>query len=371
MRRKKWVECRHCNSGRPAARVLRYLCGECLKQNPHLGEEVAEAAHRRSRIFPPFSPPRTPGGITCLLCGNRCQLGEGQEGFCRLRYSRDGKLISRAGTARFGLGSFYFDPLPTNCVAGWVCPGGTGAGYPKYAYRPGPEVGYQNLAVFLGACSFDCLYCQNSTYREMAGKGEPLLTLDDLVNSLDERTACICFFGGDPSPQMPFTLAVARRALKKAEDRIMRVCWETNGNLHPRYLEPMVELALASGGVIKFDLKAWDDDLHRFLTGVSNRQTLANFRYLSRYFDQRPDPPLLVASTLLVPGYVGRREVAGIARFLANLNSSIPYTLLAFAPTHLLDDLPLVTREEAEDCYYAAREAGLTRVRLANLHLLR
>jgi len=31
---------------------------------------------------------------------------------------------------------WYFDPLPTNCVADWVCPGGTGAGCPKWARRP-------------------------------------------------------------------------------------------------------------------------------------------------------------------------------------------------------------------------------------------
>jgi len=64
-------------------------------------------------------------------------------------YPQEGKL------------SWYHDPLPTNCVADWVCSGGTGAGYPKYAHCPGPELGYSNLAVFFHACTFNCLYCQN------------------------------------------------------------------------------------------------------------------------------------------------------------------------------------------------------------------
>lgn len=57
--------------------------------------------------------------------------------------------------------SWYYDPLPTNCVAAWVCPAGTGAGYPEYAYSRGVEYGYKNLAVFYQASSFDCLFCQN------------------------------------------------------------------------------------------------------------------------------------------------------------------------------------------------------------------
>jgi pyruvate formate lyase activating enzyme len=62
--------------------------------------------------------------------------------------------------------SWYHDPLPTNCVADWVCSAGTGAGYPKYAHCPGPEYGYDNLAIFFHGCSFNCLYCQNWHFRK-------------------------------------------------------------------------------------------------------------------------------------------------------------------------------------------------------------
>ncbi|WP_176231666.1 hypothetical protein [Candidatus Hakubella thermalkaliphila] len=53
-----------------------------------------------------------------------------------------------------------------------------------------------------------------------------------------------------------------------------------------------------------FDLKPWNETLHRALTGVSNRQTWENFSHAAGFIKERPDPPLLVASTLLVPGYV-------------------------------------------------------------------
>ena len=135
-------------------------------------------------------------------------------------------------------------------------------------------------------------------------------------------------------------------------------------------LRQAVELSLETGGCIKFDLKAWDRALHRALCGVSNQRTLRNFEWVSRSVQRRPDPPLLVASTLIVPGYIDADEVRHLARFIARLDPSIPYALLAFHPRFAMSDLPTTSREQAERCLDAAREAGLNRVRLGNLHLL-
>lgn len=361
--------CKNCGAEK-AAKILEF-CGTCLKQMPEAAAPVAAAAHRRSRAPFPGAPPQTPGGVTCRACANNCRLGPGERGFCGLRLNRDGRLYHLAGTARKGLASWYHDPLPTNCVADWVCPAGSATGYPRYSYRPGIEYGFYNLAVFLGGCSFDCLFCQNRHYHQMATLLGPLATPEELAAAVHEDTACICFFGGDPSPQISFALKAWRLAQEKARGRILRICWETNGNINPRFLPPVAELALDSGGCVKFDLKAYDDVLHRALTGVTNRQTLANFAALARHISRRPEPPFLVASTLLVPGYVDAAEVGAIARFIAGLNPEIPYSLLAFHPQHLMADLPTTARAEAEACLEAALGAGLTRVRIGNVHLLR
>jgi pyruvate formate lyase activating enzyme len=154
------------------------------------------------------------------------------------------------------------------------------------------------------------------------------------------------------------------------EQRIFRVCWETNGSMSRHALDQMTELSLESGGTIKFDLKAWDEPLHRALCGVSNERTLDNFQRLSRSITRRPDPPLVVASTLLVPGYVDANQVARIAEFIARLDPTIPYALLAFHPDFAMHDLPTTSRRDALVCLDAARSAGLKRVRLGNVHLL-
>jgi pyruvate formate lyase activating enzyme len=152
--------------------------------------------------------------------------------------------------------------------------------------------------------------------------------------------------------------------------RILRICWETNGGMHPSLAMKMMEISLKTGGCVKFDLKAMSGRINVALCGVSNKTTLENFRTLSSFFEKRSEPPPLVASTLLVPGYVDEEEVGAIARFIARLNPEIPYSLLAFNPHFLMPDLPSTSREHAERTRKAALSQGLTRVKVGNLQLL-
>jgi len=328
--------------------------------------------HRASRrdFGLPEEPPRIEDGKLCSLCFLACRLPEGGVGYCGARRNIGGRLVG--GTPAGAGGSWYDDPLPTNCVADWFCPGGTGRGYPRYACRDGPEYGSVNLAVFYHACNFNCLYCQNWDFKRRTGRGR-LVAAEELAGAVHDRTACLCFFGGDPTPQLPHALAAARLAQDRAADRNpgLRLCWETNGAMVAEWLRPLADLSLASGGIIKFDLKAFSEEIHLALTGVSNSQTLKNFAALAPRLGERPEVPFLTASTLLVPGYVDLEEIFGLARFIARLNPDIPYSLLAFYPQFYLADLPITPRNLALAALQTAREAGVKHVRLGNEHLLR
>ena len=362
------THCPLCNRGNPVALSIG-ACGPCLRDGNDKALQWAHEAHVKTRREwgLPGEVPRTPGGVPCTVCSNGCVLGEGEVSACGLRYNSGGRMSGVNQEA--AKVSWYHDPLPTNCVADWVCAGGTGAGYPRYAACRGPERGHRNLAVFFAACSFDCLFCQNWTYRH--GTFEGLYQgPGDLTGAVDEGTSCICHFGGDPGPQAPWALKASAKALEKVGGRVLRICWETNGSVHPGLLDGMIQMSLTTGGCIKFDLKAFDDNLHRALTGVSNRLTLENFRRATRRIAERSDPPLLLASTLLVPGYIDPPEVSAIAAFLSNLNPGIPYSLLAFQPQFRMRDLPVTPRSLAEACRAAALAEGLERVRLGNEHLL-
>lgn len=140
--------------------------------------------------------------------------------------------------------------------------------------------------------------------------------------------------------------------------------------MHPKLLDRAIGYALETGGCIKFDLKAFDEELHLALAGISNRRTLANFARAAERNAERGGTPLVVASTLLVPEYVDADQIRRIAGFIASIDPEIPYSLLAFAPNFYMSDLPFTSARQAREAEAAARAAGLVNVRIGNRHLL-
>ena len=201
-------KCKVCNKEKEIISKELGVCLECIRSRFREAKPFIDEAHKRVReeLKLPLHPPKTRGGIPCGICINQCVLGEGELGYCGIRKNQGGKLVDYGGATL----NWYYDNLPTNCVADFVCAGCTGAGYPEYAYKEGPEKGYKNLAVFYGACSFNCLFCQNWHFRDHVTKPN-VVTAEELAAAADEKTTCICFFGGDPTPQIRHAIDTAKR----------------------------------------------------------------------------------------------------------------------------------------------------------------
>lgn len=364
-------KCSLCQKGHPGVSAILPFCSKCIRQDfPDMKKTLEEIHGRIRRDFHlPEKPYHSPGGLPCRLCVNKCLMVPGEKGYCGMRENRGGKIFHLGGTAKKGILDWYYDPLPTNCVASWVCPGGSPSGFPEFSYSSRHESGYKNLAVFYRSCTLNCLFCQNWHFRTIEDPPK-YKTSEDLASAVDPRTSCICYFGGDPTPQLLHAISTSKVALGKREKKILRICWETNGTAERPLLSKMLDLSLKSGGCIKFDLKAFDERIHIALCGATNKKILNNFEWLSQFIKKRPDPPLLIASTLMIPGYIEADEIRNIARFIAALDRSIPYVLLAFHPDFLMIDLKTTSRRQANECYEVAKEEGLEKVRIGNLHLL-
>ena len=127
---------------------------------------------------------------------------------------------------------------------------------------------------------------------------------------------------------------------------------------------------MISGGNIKFDLKSFTPSLNIALTGVDNKRTFENFKMIGdEFYDDRPELPVLTATTLMVPGYIDSMETERIAEFIANINPAIPYSLLVFYPNYRMIDLPITPISQVIECYKAAAH-HLETVNVGNLHLL-
>ncbi len=345
------------------------VCSSCIKTRWDMAEPIIKEVHIKSRhrFELPQYPPVNSNGKKCRICIIGCKMDEREEGFCGIRKGSSSSFKTDGNS--MGKFSAYLDPLPTNCVADWVCAGGTGSGYPAFAYERGPEVGYYNLAVFFEACNLNCLFCQNWSFK-LSHKRDNWEPVSALTSRMTPRVSCVCFFGGDPTPQLPFAIRATKKLLSDKPGKILRVCWETNGMATRKWLNYMLKLSYETGGCVKVDLKAWNSNIHKALCGTGNAEILENFYNIAQKASYRRHPPLVIASTLLVPEYVDETEVYEIARFIASIDKSIPYTLLAFAPQFEMRDFPTTSLEHAEACMEAARKAGLEKVRIANRHLL-
>ena len=332
------------------------ICSVCIRKGV---ESIAQQTHEtlRKRDYLVSAVP-TSGNITCADCGNHCKMNEGEVGFCNIRLVKDSEVIDRySGQA---IVSWYFDPLPTNCVADWVCP------VTKDQELRMGQRRLKNLAVFYGSCNSDCLFCQNASYRTMMAEGKPLLTPQELARAADEYTACVCYFGGDPACNPLHSLETSKLLNK---DRQVRVCYETNGNISKKWLDRIAGMVDKTGGTFKFDVKAVSPELYRTMTGISNSAMLRNFKELSTKKRDR-EGEFLVASVLLVPGYVDLPEIKRISEFIAESDPTIPTALLGFYPHHAMKDLPRTSRAHAKAALEVATDEGLSNVRIGNLALL-
>ncbi|MEM4761984.1 MAG: radical SAM protein [Thermofilum sp.] len=338
------------------------VCVECLRR-----EETsilhARRARERWRRELDLPLPSASGGRTCALCSNECEIEEGRAGFCGVVKNEGGRLTTITGSFEKALIHWYYDPHPTNCVAFPVCP-------------ERDRIGYRNLAVFFSGCNLDCLFCQNVDHKYMIAGSRivegDVVGCEELVQlAMDQRTTCVCYFGGDPTPWSVYALRVSREIAKRAQKRI---CWETNGLENPKVMERMARLSLESGGIVKIDWKAYTPSVYEALTGADGKKAVSrlkeNVSLLVRA-DTRKTPPLLVVSVLVVPHYVDEVEVGGIAEYLAGLDPEIPLVLLAFAPQHLMHDVPTTSKKQMEAVRRRALEAGLKNVFVGNVWLLR
>ncbi len=358
-------KCRICGKESPLIAKVLGVCPDCIRERFHEALRYIYEAHRlsRERFSLPYPTPSSPDGKLCGLCARMCRLRLNEVGYCGLVVCRqDFRIVRLSGGPEWGVLDWYYDPLPTNCVAEWFCPASTGIGYPKYAVvKDGPEIGYYNLAVFYGSCNLDCLYCQNWQYREYhLMPYSRRVHVDELVRAADERVTCVCYFGGDPSSQMVHALLTSKKILERArkENRIIRICWETNGQVNMELFRKAIELSKVSGGIVKIDIKAGTPQMYKALTDGDFEIVKRAIQEVARHFKERPEVPLLNVSLLVVPGYIDEIEVEAMCKFLNEVCPEAPVSLLAFHPDYMMTDLPPTSRRHMDVVVRIVKEYG-------------
>jgi len=169
----------------------------------------------------------------------------------------------------------------------------------------------------------------------------------------------VAFTGGDLACQPDFYVKSAK-LIKGLNERVW-VLFETNGyGLTPANLDLFKESEIDS---FWLDIKAFDEETHRKLTGVSNA------RILKLPAELKERGFVLEVLSLYIPGWVETPQIARIAAELASVDAEIPFTILAFFPEHKMMDVPTPNMWQMIEAYNAAKDAGLRKIQLGNVHL--
>jgi pyruvate formate lyase activating enzyme len=157
----------------------------------------------------------------------------------------------------------------------------------------GPGVRY---VLFLKGCPLRCQYCHNPDTWTV--ESEDIRTLTEIVNDINKyhlfiKKGGVTVSGGEPLLQIDFLIELFKE-LKKLN---LHTCVDTSGIVFSEgnNIEKFNELMKYTDLVI-LDLKHIDDEKHKRLTGLSNKNILAFAQYLSKI-----EKPVWIRH-VLVPG---------------------------------------------------------------------
>lgn len=149
------------------------------------------------------------------------------------------------------------------------------------------------LVVFLQGCPFRCLYCANpDTIEVKGGKPTSLQEVKEMAVSQKPffgKKGGITFSGGEPTLQAENLLPLFNE-LKKED---IHICLDSNGGIWNEKVEQLLKLT----DLVLLDIKQYNPQRHRDLTGRSNEQTLRTAEWLETH-----GKPFWLRY-VLVPGY--------------------------------------------------------------------
>lgn len=247
--------------------------------------------------------------MICGLCFHRCDLSEGQTGFCRARACRDGKIVP----LNYGkLTSWALDPIEKK---------------PLRRFHPGSLI----LSVGNFGCSLRCPFCQNHEIS-MAGEGEieiAELSPETLADQAEEQRRYgnigVAYTYNEPLIGYEYVQDCAALL----HDRGMVNVLVTNGTIAEapwRALLPLIDAA-------NIDLKGFTPGWYRKLGG--------DLETVKRSISLAAERCHVEVTTLLIPGENDSvEEIQALARWLSSVDAKIPLHLSRFFPRYRMTDRP-------------------------------
>ncbi|WP_085246725.1 YjjW family glycine radical enzyme activase [Gilliamella mensalis] len=265
------------------------------------------------------------------------------------------------------------------------------------------------LVIFLQGCNFRCLNCHNPytislcrdcgscvqtcPYQALSFSNQKVIwqtsycqqcdtcintciyhstpmtykySVDDILTTIRKYLPFlngITLSGGEATMQLPF-IGKLFNAIKEANDLKHLTCFiDSNGYLHQTGWQKIANVM--DGAMI--DLKAWDNDVHKQLTGRDNFRVKDTIKYLVKV------NKLYEIRFLIIPKQTDLQNNAkNIAKFLIDLDPNIRIRINAFHNhgTHgIARTWQLATKQQVELFAEQLKQSGLKQITLPTVYL--
>lgn len=183
-------------------------------------------------------------------------------------------------------------------------------------------------AIFLQGCNINCKYCHNPETRDKYGDPEITtvteMTVDEILAQVKRQLPFIrgiTVSGGECMLQADFLLELFTGARELGITTMI----DTNGTVD--FLN-RIDLLRVTDGVL-LDIKAFDSESHKEITGVGNEVVLANARLLAE-MGKLEEIRCVICPSL----YDGRESVEAIGRYMRDLYlpGSFHFKLISYRP---------------------------------------
>jgi pyruvate formate lyase activating enzyme len=237
--------------------------------------------------------------VQCDLCPHGCRIKEGNTGICRVRRNIEGGLYAE----NYGkVSAIAMDPMEKK---------------PLYHYYPGKYV----LSIGTIGCNFTCSFCQN--YQISQHEAETNFVAPRYLLNLcrsEEECIGIAYTYNEPTVWFEYILETAEMIRQEGLKNIL----VSNGYISR---EPLLEL-LQYTDAMNIDVKGFSERYYKEICG-------GTLRDVQNTVETAADKAHLEITTLIVPGYNDSlEEIKGLARWLADINPSIPLHLTRYYPQY-------------------------------------
>lgn len=208
------------------------------------------------------------------------------------------------------------------------------------------------FVVFFQGCPMRCKYCHNPDTWDFSGGTER--TAEDLMREYDSykeflKSGGITATGGEPLAQPEFLAELFRLAKEKG----VHTCLDTSAGVYNPDSHEKIDEVLKYTDLVMLDIKHIDNDCHKELTGIGNRNVLAFAEHIRDL-----GIPVWIRH-VVVPNITDKyEELFALGEYLSTLTNLkaldvLPYHDMAkpkyaeLGIEYPLGDTPPLTKEEA------------------------